>query len=87
MIKFKESELTENLQHFKDTDIVIEFEQSLVGDIQIQNATIKYNKYDGFIYINSNVCKLKINTTLVNSYEKDDNYVYIKLDALNIKIK
>ena len=88
MAKFKESELSEKLKEFQEKcDIEIEFEKSISGKLKLEDAIIVYNNKNGFINIESEKTKFKINTTLVYRYEKVKEIVYIDLDNLMIKIK
>ena len=55
MSKFKESELSENLKEYQDKcNIEIEFEKSLNGKINLEDATVEYriyfNKLEPIIY-------------------------------------
>lgn len=88
MTKFREKDLDEVLKEFQSNSIIeIEFENNLSGKITIKDATIKYDKKVGFININGINTSLKINTTLVYTYEKEKNRVKIDLDTLLINIK
>ena len=88
MAKFKESELSEKLKEFQEKcDIEIEFEKSISGKLKLEDAIIVYNNKNGFINIESEKTKFKINTTLVYRYEKVKEIIYIDLDSLMIKIK
>ena len=88
MTKFREKDLDEVLKEFQSNSIIeIEFENNLSGKITIKDATIKYDKKVGFININGINISLKINTTLVYTYEKEKNRVKIDLDTLLINIK
>ena len=88
MARFKESELTEKLQEFKNKkNIELEFEKSIEGKMKLEEATLKYDREYGYIIIESKNCKLKINTTLVTGYEKIKDEVHIDLETLLLKIK
>ena len=88
MSKFNEKDLNEILKEFQDNSIIeIEFENNLSGKIIIKDATINYNKKIGFININGINTSLKINTTLVYTYEKDKNSVKIAVSICKIKCK
>lgn len=88
MAKFKESELTENLQEFeKETTIELEFEKSIDGKIKLENATVKYDKKTGYLTIQSDNNNFRINTTLVYGYEKINDEVDIDLETILLKIK
>ncbi len=88
MSKFREKDLPEILEEFQNKSTVkIEFENNLSGNIILENVTIKYDKKIGFINIEGINTNLKINTTLVYMYEKDDNNIKIELESLMIIIK
>ena len=88
MAKFKESELTEKLQEFKNkSNIELEFEKGIEGKVKLEEATIKYDGKYGYIIIESKNCKLKINTTLVTGYEKIKDEIHIDLETLLLKFK
>ena len=88
MLKFREKELTEILKEFQNkSTIEIEFENDLYGSIIFENVTIKYDEKVGFINIEGQNAKLKINTALVYMYEKDNNCIKIELESLVIYIK
>lgn len=88
MAKFKESELTENLKEFQNKgNIELEFEKSINGKIKIEDATVIYNNKTGFINIESEKAKFKVNTTLVYKYEKIRETIYIDLEMLLIKLR
>lgn len=88
MSKFREKDLPEILEEFQNKSTVkIEFENSLFGNIILENVTIKYDEKLGFINIEGINTNLKINTTLVYMYEKDDNNIKIELESLIITIK
>lgn len=88
MAKFKESELTENLKDFQNKcEIELEFEKSISGKLKIEDATIFYNNKTGFINIDSEKAKFKINTTLVYRYERIKDVIYIELEMLLLKIR
>ena len=87
MAKFNESELNENLKEFQEKcNIEIEFDKSISGKIKIEDAIIVYNNKNGFINIESEKTKFKINTALVYRYERIRKTIYIDLDNLMIKI-
>ena len=88
MAKFKESELSEKLKEFQEKcDIEIEFEKSISGKLKLEDAIIVYNNKNGFINIESEKTKFKINTTLVYRYEKVKEIIYIDLDYITLKIR
>lgn len=88
MSKIRERELTEILKEFDKTSIFeIEFENDLTGYIKLKNTTIKYDEITGFINIVGKDINLKINTTLVYMYEKNNNGIKIELESLIINIK
>jgi len=88
MSKFREKDLPEILEEFQNKSTVkIEFENNLFGNIILENVTIKYDEKLGFINIEGINTNLKINTTLVYMYEKDDNNIKIELESLIITIK
>ena len=90
MARFKESELTEKLQEFKNKkNIELEFEKSIEGKMKLEEATLKYDREYGYIIIESKNCKLKINTTLVTGYEKikDEYKKKLKVTNKNSSIK
>lgn len=88
MSKFREKDLPEILEEFQNKSTVkIEFENNLFGNIILENVTIKYDEKIGFINIEGINTNLKINTTLVYMYEKDNNNIKIELESLMIIIK
>lgn len=88
MPKFKESDLTENLQEFQKKDTIeLEFEKSIEGTIKLEEATINYDDKKGYINIESKDGNFKINTTLVYGYEKIKDKINIDLDSILLKIK
>ena len=88
MEKFKEFDLTENLQTFQEkTTIELEFDKSINGNLILEDATIKYDNKNGYIDIESKKGNFKINTTLVYGYRKKNDEIYIDLESLLIKIK
>ena len=88
MARFKESELTEKLQEFKNKkNIELEFEKSIEGKIKLEEATLEYDREYGYIIIKSKNCNLKINTTLVTGYEKFKDEIHIDLETLLLKFK
>ena len=88
MKKFKEFDLSQNLQDFKEkASIELEFEQSLTGKLIFEEATVKYDRENGYINLESKNGNLKINTTLVYGYAKEENQININLDDLLIKIR
>ncbi len=88
MSKFKETELSDNLKEFENKcNIEIEFEKSLSGKLKLEDATIIYNNKDGFINIENEKTKLKVNTTLVYRYEKEKDIIYIDLDCVMLKVR
>ena len=88
MEKFKESELTKNLQPFQEkTTIELEFEKSINGKLILEDTTVNYDYKNGFINIESKNGNFKINTTLVYGYGKENKEIYIDLESLLIKLK
>ena len=88
MEKFKESELTKNLQPFQEkTTIELEFEKSINGKLILEDTTVNYDSQNGFINIESKNGKFKINTTLVYGYRKENKTIYIDLDSLLLGFK
>lgn len=88
MAKFKESELTENLQEFQNKDTIeLEFEKSLEGKIKIEDAIINFDNKRGYINIEGKDSKFKINTALVYGYEKLKDEIQIDLESILLKIK
>lgn len=87
MAKFNENELTENLKEYNEkAKISLEFEIGIEGKIELNDASAMYNKQTGFINISGNNCNLKINTTMVNKYEKVNNEIKIDLETIILKI-
>ena len=88
MSKFKEKDLNDILKEFENkSNVEIEFENDLIGCLVLNNITIKYDEKLGFINIEGINTKLKINTTLVNRYEKNDDKIIIILDTLTLSLK
>ena len=88
MPKIKEKELADVLKEYNNkSNFEIEFENDLTGYIILKNVTIKYDGQTGFINIVGNDINLKINTTLVYTYEKNKNGIKIELESLIINIK
>lgn len=88
MEKFRECELNEILRDFKNKEkLELELQKGLTGKLVLKNVNINYNRENGYINIESEEGKLQINTTLVCSYEKNKNEIYIDLDTIAIKIK
>ena len=88
MKKFKEFDLTENLQEFQEkTSIEIEFEKGINGKIKLENATVKYDEKNGYINIDGKNVSFKINTTLVYRYENDEGVINISLESFLLKIR
>lgn len=88
MAKFRESELTEILKGFKEnSQVELEFERSIDGTINLEDANIKYDSKYGFININSKNGNFKINTTLVYNYEKTQEGIEIDLETLIVRVK
>lgn len=86
MAKFKENELIEILKDFNNVNIVIEFERALSGLFNFENVNIWYEPEDGYIYIKNKDIMLKINSTMVFGYEKNNNKIKIDLDSIMLKI-
>ena len=88
MSRFKEKDLPEILQEFQNQSTVeLEFENNLSGNIVLKDVTIKYDEKIGFINIDGKDVNLKINTTLVYSYEIENRIIKIELESLVIYIK
>ena len=88
MSRFKEKDLPEILQEFRNQSTVeFEFENNLSGNIVLKDVTIKYDEKIGFINIEGKDIDLKINTTLVDSYETENSYIKMELESLIIYIK
>ncbi len=88
MSRFKEKDLNEMLKEFDNKSMIeIKLENSLSGSILLKDATIKYDEKLGFINIEGKNTKLKINTTLVYSYEIKNSIIKIELDYLMVYIK
>ena len=88
MKKFKEFELTENLKDFQEkTKIEIEFDISINAKLILEGATVKYDSKNGFIDIEGENAKFRINTTLVYGYGIENDEIHIDLETLLIKIK
>lgn len=88
MSRFKEKDLNEMLKEFDNKSMIeIKLENSLSGSILLKDATIKYDEKLGFINIEGKNTELKINTTLVYSYEIKNSIIKIELDYLMVYIK
>ena len=88
MSRFKEKDLNEMLKEFDNKSMIeIKLENSLSGSILLKDATIKYDEKYGFINIEGKNTKLKLNTTLVYSYEIKNSIIKIELDYLMVYIK
>ena len=88
MTKFRESDLTENLKNFEtETKTEIKFERGLDGRMILEDATIKYDADVGFINIQSKNAELKINTTLVDEYKKNNDEIIINLENIMVKMR
>lgn len=88
MTKFKESELSENLKFLKNKGkLKLEFEDGIDGKMELDNVTVEYDYKRGFIKIKGEACDLDINTTLICGYEKDEDGVVIRLEAIGLKMK
>ena len=88
MRKFKEYELPEKLQEFKEKKTVeIEFDKSISGRLTLEDTIIAYDSKNGYINIENENAKFTINTTLVCGYQIEDGQIYIELESLTLKIK
>ena len=87
MKKIRENELSQNLQEFQNTNLEIEFENEISGTLKLINGKVNFNNTDGYIYIECEEGNLKINTTLVMGYEKQNNVIRIKFETLVLNIK
>ena len=88
MSRFREKDLPEILKEFQNKcNVELEFENNLSGNVILKDVTIKYYEEIGFINIEGKDTDLKINTTLVYFYEKDNNIIKIELESLVMYIK
>lgn len=88
MPKFRESELTQNLKNFEaKTKIEIKFERGFDGNIILEDAIVKYDQEYGFINIEGKNVKFKINTTLVEEYQNNNDEIAIYMESMILKIK
>ena len=88
MSKFRESELTKNLKNFEmKNNIEIKLERGLEGKIILKDATVKFDEEYGFINIKSEDTEFKINTTLVDEYQKNNDEILIYVESIIFKIK
>ena len=88
MSRFREKDLPEILKEFQNKcNVELEFENNLSGNVILKDVTIKYYEEIGFINIEGKDTDLKINTTLVYFYEKDNNIIKIELETLVMYIK
>ncbi len=88
MSKFRESELTKNLKNFEmKNNIEIKLERGLEGKIILKDATVKFDEECGFINIKSEDTEFKINTTLVDEYQKNNDEILIYVESIIFKIK
>ena len=88
MPKFRESELTQNLKNFETkTKIELKIERGFDGKIILEDATVKYDAEYGFINIESKNAKFKINTTLVEEYQNNNDEIAIYMESMILKIK
>ena len=88
MAKFRESELTNYLKDFENkTKIELKFERGLEGKMILEEGTVKYDRDFGFINIKGKQAEFRINTTLVDVYEKNDDEISIYIESIVLKIK
>lgn len=88
MSKFREIDLAKNLKKFENnTNIELLFEKGLNGKIILEKATIKYDEQYGFINIEGKNAEFKINTTLVEKYENNNDQIEINMESILLKIK
>lgn len=87
MAKFKESELDKVLKDYNNIDLEIQFDMGLEGKIKLANAEVEYDEKKGYINIKNPNTTLKINTTLISKYEKNENEIIINIDTLVLKIE
>ena len=88
MSKFREIDLAKNLKKFENnTNIELLFEKGLNGKIILEKATIKYDEQYGFINIEGKNVEFKINTTLVEKYENNNDQIEINMESILLKIK
>ena len=88
MSKFREKELSENLKKFeRKTKVELGFERGLEGNMILEEATVTYDEEYGFIYIKSKEAEFKINTTLVDNYEKNNTEISIYVESIVLKIR
>ena len=64
MTQLKERKLRKILEYFKNKDIILEFNDGIIGKIEVKNAIIEFDEY-GFINIKNEKIDLKVNTTLL----------------------
>ena len=96
MTQLKERKLSEILEYFKNKDIILEFNDGIIGKIEVKNAIIEFDEY-GFINIKNEKIDLKVNTTLLyNTKIKEekkrletriDGQIELKIKTLDIKKK
>lgn len=87
MAKFNENELTEKIREYKEkAKINLEFERGIDGKFEVENATVDYDKQNGFIKIMGKNCALEVNTTMICGYEKENNEVKMDLETVILKI-
>ncbi len=96
MTQLKERKLRKILEYFKNKDIILEFNDGIIGKIEVKNAIIEFDEY-GFINIKNEKIDLKVNTTLLyNTKIKEekkrletriDGQIELKIKTLDIKKK
>ncbi len=96
MTQLKERKLRKILEYFKNKDIILEFNDGIIGKIEVKNAIIEFDEY-GFINIKNEKIDLKLNTTLLyNTKIKEekkrletriDGQIELKIKTLDIKKK
>ena len=96
MTQLKERKLRKILEYFKNKDIILEFNDGIIGKKEVKNAIIEFDEY-GFINIKNEKIDLKVNTTLLyNTKIKEekkrletriDGQIELKIKTLDIKKK
>ena len=88
MSKFREIDLAKNLKKFENnTNIELLFEKGLNGKIILEKATVKYDNQYGFINIEGKNVEFKVNTTLVEKYENNNDQIEINMESILLKIR
>lgn len=89
MIQLREKNLRKILEYFKNKDIILEFNDGIIGKIEVKNAIIEYDEY-GFINIKNEKIDLKVNTTLLynTKIEEEKKRLETRIDGqIELKIK